>query len=225
MAGSSGRRLGRRPLASFSMSDSDDTGTGTRGRWARFRFSVVGPLLSCPPEHGELADRIEALAKKPWRHPTTGEQVRFSASTIERWFYSAKNHPDNLVALAAEQPEMGEVPSYTTLCRFMKERGLVKRKRRRKRDAQDSAHTARETRSFEVAHVHGLWHTDFHHGRHTASVRRLDLGRGHPLRDPIALPHDLAPDGAGRALGSVVHRPGRSTDRHAIGDAVSARQA
>ena len=25
-----------------------------QARWARFRFSIIGPLLSAPPENGEL---------------------------------------------------------------------------------------------------------------------------------------------------------------------------
>ena len=31
----------------------DDTGA-TRVRWARLRFSIIGALLSAPPEIGEL---------------------------------------------------------------------------------------------------------------------------------------------------------------------------
>ncbi len=34
--------------------------------WARFRFSVVGSLLSSPPAHGELKAALEALAGKTW---------------------------------------------------------------------------------------------------------------------------------------------------------------
>ena len=36
---------------------------GTRqDRWARFRFSVVGPLLSAPPKGGELRDSLISLS-------------------------------------------------------------------------------------------------------------------------------------------------------------------
>ena len=38
---------------------------------------------------GELRAQIEALAGRQWRHPITGEPVRFGFSTIERWFYRA----------------------------------------------------------------------------------------------------------------------------------------
>ena len=50
-------------------------GAPPRARWARFRFSVVGPLLAAPPEPGELRARLEELAGRSWRHPTTGEVV------------------------------------------------------------------------------------------------------------------------------------------------------
>jgi hypothetical protein len=31
-------------------------------RWARFRFSVIGPLLAAPPERGELQEELKSLA-------------------------------------------------------------------------------------------------------------------------------------------------------------------
>ena len=58
-------------------------------RWAHLRFSVIGQLLAAPPDKGELKAAIEALAARIWRHPTTGEPVRFGFSTIERWYYRA----------------------------------------------------------------------------------------------------------------------------------------
>jgi hypothetical protein len=53
------------------------------------RFSVIGQLLAAPAEKGELKRTIEELASRTWRHPTTGEPVRFGFSTIERWYYRA----------------------------------------------------------------------------------------------------------------------------------------
>lgn len=183
-----------------------------RERWARLRFSIIGPLLAAPPEHGELAAEIKRLAQKRYQHPTTKDTIRFGASTIERWFYIAQNHPDdpfialarkvpahtgtrpsvsvaveqavraqykrhprwsyqlhydNLVALAEKHPGLLPLPSYPTITRFMKSAGLIKQKRkRRKRKAFDDGEdfVAREVRSFEVKHVHGLWHADFHEG-------------------------------------------------------------
>ena len=64
-------------------------GPRTHERWAHLRFSVVGQLLAAPPAPGELRNAIVVLAARQWRHPTTGEPVRFGFSTIERWYYRA----------------------------------------------------------------------------------------------------------------------------------------
>jgi hypothetical protein len=60
-------------------------------RWARFRFSVIGPLLAAPPDRGELQEQLKSLAAKKWHHPITGQRVQFGLSTLERWFYTARN--------------------------------------------------------------------------------------------------------------------------------------
>jgi len=59
-------------------------------RWARLRFTVVGPLLASPPPRGELGAEFEQLAGKEWTHPITGQSTRFGASTIERWYHLAR---------------------------------------------------------------------------------------------------------------------------------------
>jgi putative transposase len=66
-----------------------ERGSRIHERWAHLRFSVVGQLLAAPPSKGELCAAIKALAAQAWRHPTTGEPVRFGFSTIERWYYRA----------------------------------------------------------------------------------------------------------------------------------------
>jgi hypothetical protein len=40
----------------------------TGALWARFRFSVVGSLLSSPPAPGALKTAIRSLAAKTWSH-------------------------------------------------------------------------------------------------------------------------------------------------------------
>lgn len=67
--------------------------------WARFRFSVIGALLSSPPARGELKAALQALAAKTWTHPVTGRQVQFSAVTIERWYYTARRAKDDPVGV------------------------------------------------------------------------------------------------------------------------------
>jgi putative transposase len=59
-------------------------------RWAQLRFSVVGQLLAAPPPKGELRGELVKLAARTWRHPTTGEPVRFGVSTLERWLHKAR---------------------------------------------------------------------------------------------------------------------------------------
>jgi putative transposase len=69
----------------------------TSAQWARFRFSVVGSLLSSPPARGALKFTIGCLAARTWSHPVTGRIVQFSAVTIERWYYMARRQHDNPV--------------------------------------------------------------------------------------------------------------------------------
>jgi len=72
----------------------------TGALWARFRFSVVGSLLSCSPAHGSLKTAIRSLAAKTWSHPTSGRDVQFAAATIQRWYYTARHgHDDPVGAL------------------------------------------------------------------------------------------------------------------------------
>ncbi len=69
--------------------------SSTGAEWARFRFSVVGPLLSSPPARGALKAAIRALAAKTWRHPVRGCDVHFAAASIERWYYAARRERDD----------------------------------------------------------------------------------------------------------------------------------
>lgn len=206
------------------MADRDDP--GVRDRWARLRFAIVGPLLAAPPAAGELKAALRELAARAWRHPNTGEAVRFGVSTIERWLYAARAAPaDPVGALktqvrsdAGRQRSLGEaligalqmqyrahpgwtvqlhydnlvaqlgaaVPSYPTVRRFFRSQGLERMRRRRRSPAAGSnaaatAPVPREVRSYEVEHVNGLWHLDFHHG-----ARRVLSAAGQWVK-PLAL--------------------------------------
>ena len=194
-------------------------------RWAQFRYSVIGELLSCPPPKGQLQKSIGQLAQKCYQHPIDANQrINFGPSTIERWYYKAKDaadpiavlgrkirsdsgvrwsmpktllqelkaqyenyprwnvqlHYDNLNVVAKEQPNLGTVPSYKTVLRCMRENGWLKTNEpAQPTDGQRQAafrRQNREIRGFEVSHVHGLWHLDFHQ----AKIRILDtLGKWH----------------------------------------------
>ena len=84
-------------------------------RWARFRFSVIGPLLAAPPDRGELQEQLKSLATKKWHHPITGQRVQFGLSTLERWFYTARNAKrDPVQALRRKiRSDHGQHPSFT----------------------------------------------------------------------------------------------------------------
>lgn len=186
------------------MSRDDDT--PARVRWARLRFSIIGPLLASPPDEGAVRVRIEELCARTWRHPTRNATLHFAFKTVERWYYAARGaadplavlerkipkhagthpsigeglaaaiakqhrehprwsyqlHHDNLVALARTDPMVGAVPSYPAVRRYMQDHGLVRVRRKSRR--RDEDFVLRERRSFEVEHVHGLWHLDFHEG-------------------------------------------------------------
>lgn len=77
----------------------DEAREAVQDRWARLRFAVVGPLLSAPPPVGELGRELTRLAEKVWRHPVSGEGVRFARSTIERWYYTARAEPKDPVGV------------------------------------------------------------------------------------------------------------------------------
>ena len=91
------------------MPKNDDPSTAAA--WARFRFSVVGSLLSSPPARGQLRPAIAELAAKSWKHPIHGRQVQFSAVTIERWFYKARQEQDDPVGVLrrAVRKDRGQV--------------------------------------------------------------------------------------------------------------------
>ncbi len=89
----------------------------TAARWARFRFSVVGSLLSSPPARGSLKTAIRSLAAKTWSHPTSGRDAQFAAATIERWYYAARRgHDDPVGALRrAVRKDCGKISLATPL--------------------------------------------------------------------------------------------------------------
>lgn len=72
-------------------------------RWARFRFSIIGPLLSAPPDRGCLKKELTTLSKKHWKNPITGNPISFSVSTLERWFYAAKSSHDPIQRLRVKR--------------------------------------------------------------------------------------------------------------------------
>ena len=95
------------------MSSEDDR--PQRDRWARLRFAIIGPLLAAPPAAGDLQAALSALAERSWRHPLTGLQAHFGASTIERWYYAARKAADPVAVLRNQvRRDIGRFPSVCT---------------------------------------------------------------------------------------------------------------
>jgi len=89
--------------------------------WARFRFSVVGPLLSSPPAWGELKPALESLADKTWIHPVTGRDVHFAAKTIESWLYRARHEREDPVGALqqAVRKDCGKISINADLAEYL----------------------------------------------------------------------------------------------------------
>ena len=68
-------------------------------RWARLRFAIIGPLLAAPPAPGALGAALKELAGRSWKHPVNGTAIRFSFTTLERWYYAARKARDPVAAL------------------------------------------------------------------------------------------------------------------------------
>lgn len=197
-----------------TMSADEEHGSRIPDRWAQLRHAIIGTLLASPPEPGELHERLVELSATRWKHPQSGDLVRFGLSTIERWYYAARKerrdpmrplarkvrrdrgrvtairealiahvakqyqehrgwsvqlHHDNLHALVRADPSLAPMPSYSTLRRYMLAQGMVRVRGRigGNRPGAIAAQERRERfeqRSYEVQHVGGLWHADFHDG-------------------------------------------------------------
>jgi len=63
------------------------------------RFSIIGALLAAPPAKGARRPALLQLAAREWRHPSTGAPIRFSVSTIERWFYKSRSEQQDPVGV------------------------------------------------------------------------------------------------------------------------------
>lgn len=98
--------------------DSEGLGSSPE-RWAHLRFCIIGPLLAAPPEPGHLQEKLAELAEKFWRHPGTGKRVQFRVSTLERWYYAAKNEKLDPVGVLRRKrrADRGEHPAVPQVLR------------------------------------------------------------------------------------------------------------
>ena len=70
--------------------------------------------MAAPPAPRQLGAALLSLAAKTWRHPVSGLEVRFGASTLERWYYAARRAADPVAALKDRlRGDEGRFPSLT----------------------------------------------------------------------------------------------------------------
>jgi putative transposase len=118
---------------------------------------------------------VEVLRRKirtdQGTHPAVGPKLAEVLATQHRqhpnWSYQL--HFDNVAVTVEQQPELGPLPAYVSVLRYMKSHGLFKRPRRGPvhspgAQAAERRYEAREIRSYECEYVNALWHLDFHHG-------------------------------------------------------------
>lgn len=103
----------------------------------------------------------------PSLQPPLRQALQAQYKDHPRWSYQL--HTDNLKARVELKEEEGGIPSYATIRRYMVAQGLKKQAYRSGRSTPGGQQAAlrfeqREVRSYEMTHVHGLWHLDFHVG-------------------------------------------------------------
>jgi transposase InsO family protein len=96
------------------------------------------------------------------------EELRRQYVLYPHWSYQL--HRDNLAALVEMTPQLGQTPSYSTVLRYMKGRGWIKKRSPPLNATPGQKQAAkrldkREVRSFESRYVHALWHLDYHEAR------------------------------------------------------------
>lgn len=130
-------------------------------------------------------DPVRALQERP--RGTAGQSKRLSTMAVEELTALYRANPnwsvqllsDNLrVVLAKEEPHR-PAPSYASVRRFMKRRGLRRHSLPQRdtdgvRAARERLET-REVRTYEVDSVGALWHADFHDGSRKVLTKRGEL--------------------------------------------------
>ena len=119
-------------------------------------------------------DPVAALCRK--RRSDAGRARAFSVPVVAQIHALYKQHPgwsvqlhhDNLRACATLEPQIGPIPSYSSLKRYFRANALIKKRKPRVDTAGARQSAARiealEIRSYEAECVGGLYHLDFHHG-------------------------------------------------------------
>lgn len=143
------------------------------GQPARFAASTIERWYysALAAKTDPVASLRRKLRNDSGQQPSLNETLRpvleSQYQTHKKWSYQL--HFDNLCALVQKQPDLGPMPSYASVRRYMKSHGLIRKHLVRAIGtvgaikAEERLRT-REVRSYESEYVNALWHLDFHEG-------------------------------------------------------------
>jgi len=133
---------------------------GSIERWYYKAHRAMDPVGALRPQRREDAGRTRRLS--------TALVAQIERQYQQHLDWTTQLHYDNLVALSESMPELQPMPSYSTLRRHLKARGLHRQRplpTQRPGELQARERLERrEVRSYEAEYVNALWHGDFHHG-------------------------------------------------------------
>jgi putative transposase len=144
-------------------------GVATIERW----YYAAKNAGSDPVAALRRAVRCDAGAQRSLSAPL---RVQLQAQYQAHPSWTAQLHYDNLETLVAADPELGPLPSYASVRRYLKAHGFFRQSRPPARPTAGTVAAAVrragfEIRSYESAYTNALWHADYHHGSRPVLTR------------------------------------------------------
>jgi hypothetical protein len=156
------------------------------GELSQFKFSTIENWLyrarkkSNDPV-GALKREVRSDCGKISINPKLQEALQAQHKDHPTWSYML--HRDNLVALVEKEADLGPMPSYSTICRLMKAKGMTKKKKKKWQENRvEVIWKDVEVRSYETEYVGSLWHFDFHHASRTILAPNGEWARSRTLQ-------------------------------------------
>lgn len=143
------------------------------GQPARFSFGTIERWYyrALAAKNDPVGTLRRKLRSDSGQQPSLSEKLRpvleAQYRAHKKWTYQL--HFDNLRVLVRQQGDLGPLPSYTSVRRYMQSHGLIRKRLARAKDTAGTLRAekrleTREVRSYESEYTNGLWHLDFHQG-------------------------------------------------------------